>query len=366
MARSVFIAATGQHVGKTTTCLGLVGGLTKRVQKPGFIKPVGQQHVLVPDGSKVDIDVDLIRTQFSLNHLAHADMSPIVFDSMYTRDFLDGETESLDSMKARILRSYEKVSASSDFTVIEGTGHMGVGSIVGMNNATVAKLLDVDVVLVASGGIGSAFDELALNLQLCQAIGVRVRGIILNKVQPHKMEKVAYYVSKALLAWKVKLLGCIPFHPMLSSPSLSNLQSLLDAEVLAGADQLHLLLSERLLVATRSDIFYDALHRRGIHPATLIITPAARSDVINASIVTWTDNPDLRGALLLTGTTPPSREVQLLLAKANVPTIYSNKPTLQVAHLISAFTPKAEIMDKSRIEATIKLVEESLDLDDFF
>ena len=45
--RPIFVAATKQHVGKTSTCLALLSGLQKRFDKVGFIKPVGQQHVPV-------------------------------------------------------------------------------------------------------------------------------------------------------------------------------------------------------------------------------------------------------------------------------------------------------------------------------
>ena len=45
--RPIFVAATKQHVGKTSTSLALLSGLQKRFDKVGFIKPVGQQHVPV-------------------------------------------------------------------------------------------------------------------------------------------------------------------------------------------------------------------------------------------------------------------------------------------------------------------------------
>jgi hypothetical protein len=46
----VFIAATGQHVGKTTTCLGLVSALKDRFSRLTFMKPVGQVRAGVPHG----------------------------------------------------------------------------------------------------------------------------------------------------------------------------------------------------------------------------------------------------------------------------------------------------------------------------
>ena len=41
--RPIFVAATKQHVGKTSVSLSLMSGLKKRFKKVGFIKPVGQE-----------------------------------------------------------------------------------------------------------------------------------------------------------------------------------------------------------------------------------------------------------------------------------------------------------------------------------
>lgn len=66
--------------------------------------------------------------------------------------------------------------------VLEGSGHTGVGGICNLNNARVAQVLGADMVLVANGGLGSAYDELDLNRVMCEAHGVKIRGVIINKV----------------------------------------------------------------------------------------------------------------------------------------------------------------------------------------
>lgn len=85
---SVFIAATGQNVGKTTLCLGIISGLKKRYSSVGFIKPVGQQHVQIDASTKVDKDVVLFKEYFNLN-ASWSDMSPVIIPAGFTRDFLD-------------------------------------------------------------------------------------------------------------------------------------------------------------------------------------------------------------------------------------------------------------------------------------
>lgn len=49
-----------------------------------------------------------------------------------------------------------------------------------------AALLNIPMVLVVNGGLGSAFDELALNMAACEAAGAKVGAVLVNKIQPSK------------------------------------------------------------------------------------------------------------------------------------------------------------------------------------
>lgn len=58
MTKHLLVLSTGQHVGKTTVSLGLVKSLQARFRGSGrqvaYCKPVGQQHVPVGGGLRVD------------------------------------------------------------------------------------------------------------------------------------------------------------------------------------------------------------------------------------------------------------------------------------------------------------------------
>ena len=200
MAKPLFIAATRQHVGKTTCSLAIMSGLQDSLERVGFIKPVGQQHVAVPGHPtlRVDKDVQLMKEFFGLDHVDYEDMSPVLVPRNYTKRYIDGGGGGslLEEQRARIEASAARVVGASEATVLEGTGHVGVGSIIGVSNAEVAKLVGADVVLVANGGIGSAFDELEMNRIMLKDQGVRVRGVILNKVQPDKVDMVRVRAGK--------------------------------------------------------------------------------------------------------------------------------------------------------------------------
>jgi len=93
--RTIYVAATRQHVGKTTVSLALVSGLQKRYGKVGFIKPVGQQHVPVHSestGDTVGVDKDVVhmREHFDFFHIDYKDMSPVIIPQGYTVGLVGG------------------------------------------------------------------------------------------------------------------------------------------------------------------------------------------------------------------------------------------------------------------------------------
>ena len=51
---NVYIGATRQNDGKTITCLGLISAFKKRVDRVGYIKPVGKRYVEVDEFVDVD------------------------------------------------------------------------------------------------------------------------------------------------------------------------------------------------------------------------------------------------------------------------------------------------------------------------
>ena len=178
--KRIFVAATRQNVGKTTVSLGLISALSKRYQNIGFIKPVGQRY-MIEDGYKIDEDSVLIERIFNFKYSLH-DMSPIAIEKGYTERFLKGRATEDISMS--IKDSFNRIAENKDLVIIEGTGHAGVGSVFDMSNAAVAKMLGSKVILVSPGGIGGAIDEVMLNKSVFDKQGVKIAGVIVNKVLP--------------------------------------------------------------------------------------------------------------------------------------------------------------------------------------
>jgi phosphate acetyltransferase len=356
MARkAIFVAATGQNVGKTTICLGMIAALKKKIRKLGFMKPVGQQHEKISEGLLVDKDVVLFKEYFNLPS-RYEDMSPVIFPQGFTRDFLDNKIDE-NALKSKIHVAFETISSANDFTIVEGTGHVGVGSIVNLNNARVAKSLGLDIVIIAKGGLGSAFDELALNKSLCDHLGIKIGGVILNRVFDDKREMILHYFKKALNRWDIPLIGCIPYNQFLSTPSMDDFETLFKTKMLSGEQYHYRHFKTMRLVATSLETFKERLF-----PDQLIVTPATREDIILAMIDQRTIHPhEPQQGLILTGRHPPKPKLVEQLQRAELPSLYAAYTSFDAMRMITSFTAKIRKEDTSKVKKAIEIVEKHLD-----
>ncbi|KAF4320083.1 hypothetical protein BBO99_00005415 [Phytophthora kernoviae] len=359
MAKHLLVLSTGQHVGKTTLSLGLVKTLQAKFQGSGkqvaYCKPVGQQHVPVGGGLRVDkvaydSDAFLFKEHFGLVQ-DYKDMSPVIFPDGFTRDFIDGKVTSKQLMDS-ICVAHKNLYAQSDFLICEGTGHTGVGSICELNNAQVAAQLKIDAVCVALGGLGSSFDQLAMNREMLKQNNVRLRGVILNKVNPKKMDMVQDYYSRALKRWDIPLVGCIPDLKDLSCPTMADYSKLLKAELVSGKDaSLRYFTSTRLALAP-----VDADNNFKAIPNQLVITHSGRKDVIDAIIgnqeKSTSHGKNLMSGLILTGWNPPSAELERRLDADNIPCIYvspDKADSYTLTAQVASFTAKIRVEDTARL-----------------
>lgn len=233
--KSIFVAATGQHVGKTTSTLGLIANLRERGFNTGYCKPVGQEYITA-GGISADKDAWLFAKfiGFDINPEWH---SPVVVSSGVTKKYI--EDPSQFDFAERIQRAARHLSAHFDLAVYEGTGHPGVGTVIDLSNARVARMLDAGVVMIVEGGIGRTIDRLNLSLALFRQHQVPLLGIIVNKVKREKIEEIQYYLSKKFAERKMPLLGVLPYDQDLSLPIMATIREAVGGKVLLNGDFLN-------------------------------------------------------------------------------------------------------------------------------
>ena len=232
--RSIYVAATSQHVGKTTSTLGLVAAFMKKGLKVGYCKPVGQMSLYL---NNMEVDKDAILFADLMKFKLEADLhSPVILGKGATAAFIDNPEKF--AYPERIKYACEQLDSDNELVIYEGTGHPGVGSIVNLSNADVAKMVDASVIMVVEGGIGSTIDMLSLCLAKFQMLNIPLLGVIINKVKPDKIDKVKTYVGKYLDSLGLPLLGVIPYDKSLAFPLMKTVSKAINGIVSFNEDQL--------------------------------------------------------------------------------------------------------------------------------
>ena len=354
--KNLYVAATSQHVGKTTSTLGIAASFKKAGINTGYCKPVGQQHIEIGD-SVVDKDAVLFADLLKLDIQPHLH-SPVIIGKGATAIYLDNPGKY--DLSTSILSAAEDLTNTHDAVIFEGTGHPGVGSVANMSNAQVAKLLDAQVVMVVEGGIGSTIDKLNMSLALFREHGVPILGVIVNKVIPSKMDAVKNYVGKWLKANNLRLLGVVPYDNTLAYPLIWTISKSIDGtleyykekgfnkveNILAGSlvEMDELAKSSDNLLVVSSRVLDESIAR---------IQEMSKKDGIS-------DSP-LSG-IVVTGEGHISDDSLAYIHEFNVPVIRTLLDTYGVVIKISKIEVKINRRTPWKIAKAIQLIQENVDV----
>jgi len=355
--RNLYVAATSQHVGKTTNTLGLVSAFMKRGYNVGYCKPVGQQFLDVED-LRVDKDTvlfaDLIH--FDLDPREH---SPVIIGSGATTRMID-EPEAV-GLEKTILEAAKLLQSHKEFVIYEGTGHPGVGSVAGVSNAHVAKILDTGVVMVVEGGIGSTIDRLNMSLALFREENVPIIGIIVNKVLTDKIDKVRHYVGKWLASHDLPLLGVIPYDKTMAYPVMKSVADAIDGVVTHNHDHLYNKVEDIL-----AGSLIDLKELKTFNDLLLVVSVRSLDGAINKirSICEMMGKDDAPIAgIVATGEGTPGRETLDYIDEHNIPMVRTSLDTYGSVLKISRIEVKINRNTPWKVNRAIELVAQNVDVD---
>ncbi|HSS35109.1 MAG TPA: AAA family ATPase, partial [Patescibacteria group bacterium] len=269
--RQVYLAATGQNRGKTTASLGLFDLFLGRGLDAGFMKPVGQRTI-IEDGVSADEDAVLMREVFGLTDPMPM-MSPVHIPRGFTKAYINGDV--VEDLGARVRAAHGQLAERHEIVLIEGTGHAGVGAVIGLSNAVVAAMLEAPAVIVSEGGVGRPIDEIVLNASLFAAHGVPVAGAIVNKVDLDAQPGLGGVLERGLAPYGIPLLGVLPYRPILSNPTLAMVLEGVRGETLHPGPDL-----DRVIDGVAIGAMEPVHMLERIGPGTLVIVPGDREDAI--------------------------------------------------------------------------------------
>jgi len=355
MCKKLFIAATGQHCGKTTINLSLMHLALQRYDRVCYMKPLGPKCQEF-NGVIADKDAVLMARVFGQEDRI-ALMSPLVLGKGATRRFLDGELYR-EWAAEKILSACRELEAQCDLLLIEGAGHGGVGSVVGLNNAEMAKMLDAPVVMVAGGGIGNVVDSVRLNLALYDQEGVSVRMLLINKLIAEKRQSSLAYLEKYFSPKGIKVCGAFDYSPVLANPTLQNLSKLLDHPLQGDLSKRQRIIHNIHLGAASSQKVIDHLQ-----DSTLLITTSSRDELL-VTLSSLYNIPAYHrqiAGIVIPGHTPVSAITQRIIDDSGIPYIRIEQTTAEVFTTLTAHVSKISAEDTEKISLVTSQAEQVID-----
>lgn len=363
MARKVFVAATGQNCGKTTTSLSLLHMARKKYKKVGFIKPLGPKPTAL--GSlAVDKDAALMAQVFGLEQDLRL-MSPVVLQPGDTRKFLDGEIAQSDLEKC-ILDAAAVLDKKCDFLIIEGAGHTGVGSVIGLGNARIARMMGAPVLMVTGGGVGNVVDAVYMNLALFQKEGVEVRAILANKIVPEKRDTTLHYLRLAFAHEGFEVLGGFNYQPILANPTLRRISKVLDLPIHGNKREAGRIVHHTQIGAASTQRVAELLQE-----SSLLIVTSSRDELL-VTLANLYQIPEYKpkiAGLVIPGVAPVNKITQQILDRSNIPYMRTHRTTADIFLTITEDVSKLTAEDAEKIALVQTLAEKRFDfeaIDDLF
>lgn len=181
----IFVAGDRSSVGKSSTCLGILGTLIHqhgyKAEQLAYIKPATQSE-----------STQLIELYCQKMNIECMPIGPIVYYRGFTRAFLEGSTDSTESLLLQAQRAVDRICVGKKVVLIDGVGFPAVGSICGTDNASIARICGYrisekqrkpcGVILVGGSGVGAAVDAFNLNATYFESAEIPVLGAIFNKL----------------------------------------------------------------------------------------------------------------------------------------------------------------------------------------
>ena len=358
MAKKIFIAASGQNIGKTTISISLLHLAHRKYGRVGFMKPLGPKPTTLR-GQSVDKDAALIAQVFGLTRDLRY-MSPVVVYPETSRQAIDGKI-SLSELSDRILSSYAELEKRCDFIVIEGSGHPGVGSVLKLSNARIARMLDAPVLMVTGGGVGNVIDTVSMNTALFKLEGAEVRGVLVNKLFPEKREQMLDYLSRALADQPFSLIGGFDYQTVLANPTLRRISRLLNLPQHGNRREVGRIINHVQIGAASTQRVTEMLRK-----STLALVTSTRDELL-VTLANMYQMPEYRpliSGLVIPGIAQVSTITQRIIDRSNIPYLRTQQhSTAELYRVITEDISKITAEDTEKLDLVRALAEERLDFD---
>ena len=339
--RTYFVAATQPNVGLTSVSLGLLRALQRRSLTVAFVKPITKRTP--------DTEPSVLFARRICQASTTPDPLPM---SLATQFVTSGKT---DELLENIVSMAMSCTEGADVLLVEGLHADPSRAFIPRLSADIARSLQADVVLVASGANAEGIAQTHYMISQVRNAGRTVVGVIFNRAPADFDEAAALSQLDGVPIW-----GVVQNNPALSAPRTLDMARHLGAEVMIEGE-----------IATRR-VFDTVLCARSVtevvprlKSGTLVVSAGDRDDVILATALAASNGIELAG-LVLTHTSFISPGIERFCARAfhsGLPVLRTDGDSFGTAARISRLPLAVPQDDVSRMDTVIDSVAEQIDGD---
>jgi dethiobiotin synthetase len=221
MAAGIFVTGTDTGVGKTLVSCALLRAYAARGLRAVGMKPVAAGCFL-RDGRWENEDVDALVAASNVA-AAPGDVNPYRFEPPIAPHIAAAGAGVAISLE-RIHASYRSLLGAADAVVVEGAGGLRVPLSESADFASLARLLELPVLMVVGMRLG-CLNHALLTAESLRTHGLALSGWVANTLDPD-MPEFAANLRSLEARLPAPLVGVVPFGP----PDAATAASLIDPE----------------------------------------------------------------------------------------------------------------------------------------
>lgn len=319
---NLYISSTGDHAGQSLIAWTIARRLKLKGLNPGFFKPFGTGRIQSGEGW-ADPDAVLFKDILDLKE-------PLEMICPFA-DFESAEKEHKPGeVLSDILRSTELFRSERDILIIMGSKHI-------FFDETLNTLPDITVMSEVNADLVLAHRYQKLSSTIYSILSIhsllrdRLKGIIINRVPPEKIDEVRRQIIPALHEKGISNISIIPEDPLLSFRRVGEICSTLEGRIITGGDLLD-----------------NPVERMSVGAANLQGPLAIFKRVYNKIILLGPCNECGVAGIIMTNNREPGEQLLEAAKKENVPMAIIKEDSLEALEKLEGAMPSLSHEDENK------------------
>ena len=335
--KTILLVPTGEGVGLTSACLGLIYALECQGVKAGFLKPFAQELNEIED-----------RTTALYRHISQSEtVEPIRYSKVLQQINLGEQDELLEEA----VRLHRQIAKQHDLIIVEGLLPNTQDSFADDLNAALAQALDAKVIVVSNANILKP-SQTADKVESAQ-IPVTLNPDLRLKAETAEFITAIQQTHPHIGSEKLPVIGLVPFSKTLSVPRMSDLAAYISGYWINEGEAKQRRVQNSSLISANIE---HELHK--FVAGELIISASDRIDVLLASSLASSNGIPLAGLVLTEHHQPNDQVLEFCQTaiKQGLPILHTPLNTFETAQKLANLSNEIPVDDTERADQVTRFV----------